>query len=53
MEWDTLSHPTSPENKFKKSLLKSLFDILNSEDNYIDMPTFFIKKVKLAKNLKN
>ena len=31
-----------PKNKFKNTLLKSLFDILNSEDNYIDMPTFFI-----------
>ena len=39
-----------PKNKFKKTLHKLLFDILNLEDDYIDMPTL-IKKVKLAKNV--
>ena len=39
-----------PNNKFKKTLRKLLFDILNSEDDYIDTPTL-IKKVKLAKNV--
>ena len=39
-----------PKNKFKKTLRKLLFDILNSEDDYIDTPTL-IKKVKLAKNV--
>ena len=39
-----------PKDTFKKTLRKFLFDILNSEDNYIDTPTL-IKKVKLAKNV--
>ena len=39
-----------PKNKFKKTLRKLLFDILNSEDNYIDTTTL-IKKVNLAKNV--
>ena len=41
------------KNKFKKTLCKLLFDILNSEDDtiYIDMPNL-IKKVKLAQNVK-
>ena len=39
-----------PKNKFKKTLRKLLFDILNSEDDYIDTPTL-IKKVKLARNV--
>ena len=34
--------------KFKKTLRKLLFDILNREDDYIDTPTL-IKKEKLAK----
>ena len=38
-----------PKNK-KKTLRKLLFDILNSEDEYIDTPTL-IQKVKLAKNV--
>ena len=38
-------------NKFKKTLRKLLFDILNSEDGYIDTPTL-ITKVKLTKNVK-
>ena len=38
-----------PKNKFKKTLRKLLFDILNSDD-YIDTPTL-IKKVKLARNV--
>ena len=37
-------------NKFKKTLRKLLFDILNSEDDYIDTPTL-ITKVKLTKNV--
>ena len=41
-----------PKNKFKKTLHKLLFDILNSEDDYIGTPTL-IKKVKLAKNVEN
>ena len=41
----------SPKNKFKKTLHKLLFDILNSGDDYIDTPTL-ITKVKLAKNVK-
>ena len=40
----------NPKNKFKKTLRKLLFDILNSEDDYIDTPTI-IKKIKLAKNV--
>ena len=39
-----------PKNTFKKTLRKFLFDILNSDDDYIDTPTL-IKKVKLAKNV--
>ena len=39
-----------PKNKFKRRLRKLLFDILNSEDDYIDTPTL-IEKVKLAKNI--
>ena len=39
-----------PKNKFKKTLRKLLFDILNSEDDYIETPTL-IKKVNLAKNV--
>ena len=39
-----------PKNKFKKTLRKLLFDILDSEEHYIDTPTL-IKKVKLAKNV--
>ena len=39
-----------PKNKFKTTLRKLLFDILNSEDDYIDTPTL-IEKVKLAKNV--
>ena len=39
-----------PKNKFKKTLRKLLFDILNSEDDYIDTPTLS-KKVNLAKNV--
>ena len=35
--------------KFKKTLHKLLFDILNYEGDYIDMPTL-IEQVKLAKN---
>ena len=38
------------KNKVKKTLRKLLFDILNSEDDYIDTPTL-IKKVKLARNV--
>ena len=34
-----------PKNKFKQTLLKLLFNILNSEDDCIDTPTL-IKKVK-------
>ena len=37
-----------PKNKFKKTLRKTLFDILNSEDNYINTPAL-IKKVKMSK----
>ena len=37
-------------NKSKKTLRKLLFDILNSEDDYIDTPTL-ITKVKLTKNV--
>ena len=37
-------------NKFKKTLRKLLFDILNSEDDYIDTPAL-ITKVKLTKNV--
>ena len=37
-------------NKFKKTLRKLLFDILNSEDDYIDTPTL-ITKVKLTKKV--
>ena len=36
-----------PKNKLKKTLFKLGFDILNSEDDYIDIPTS-IKKVNLA-----
>ena len=36
-----------PKNKFKKTLFKLGFDILSSEDDYIDIPTS-IKKVNLA-----
>ena len=39
-----------PKNKFKTTVCKLIFDILNSEDDYIDTPTL-IKKVKLAKNI--
>ena len=39
-----------PKNKFKKTLCKLLFDILNSEDDCIDMPTL-IKKVQWAKHV--
>ena len=39
-----------PKNKFKKTPCKVLFDILNSEDDYIDTPTLG-KKVKLTKNV--
>ena len=39
-----------PKNKLQKTLRKLLFDILNSEDDYIDTPTL-IKKVNLAKNV--
>ena len=39
-----------PNNKFKKTLRKLLFAILNREDDNIDTPTF-IKRVKLAKNV--
>ena len=39
-----------PKNKFKKTLCKLFFDILNSESDSIDTPTL-IKKVKLAKNV--
>ena len=38
------------KNKFKKTLRKLLFDILNSEYDYINTPTL-IKKVKLGKNV--
>ena len=38
------------KNKCKKTLRKLLFDILNSEYDYIDTPTL-IKRVKLAKNV--
>ena len=41
-----------PKNKFKKTLCKLLFDILNSEDDNIDTPTL-IKKVQLAKYVEN
>ena len=30
-------------NKFKKTLRKLLFDILNSEDDYIDTPTLITR----------
>ena len=40
----------NPKNNFKKTLRKLLFDILNSEDDYIDTLTI-IKKIKLAKNV--
>ena len=39
-----------PKNKFKKTLRKLLFDILNSGDDYIDTPTL-IEKVQLAKHV--
>lgn len=40
-----------PTNNFKKKTLhKLLFDTLNSEDYYIDMPNL-IQKVILAKNV--
>ena len=39
-----------PKNKFKKTLRKLLFDILNSEDDYTDTPTL-IEKLNLAKNV--
>ena len=39
-----------PKNKFKTTLRKLLFNILNSEVDCIDTPTL-IKKVKLAKNI--
>ena len=39
-----------PKNKLQKTLRKLLFDILNSEDDYIDTPTVS-KKVNLAKNV--
>ena len=38
------------KNKCQKTLRKLLFDILNSEYDYIDTPTL-IKRVKLAKNV--
>ena len=40
-----------PKNKFKKNTLQITFGILNSEDDYIDMPNL-IKIVKLTKNVK-
>ena len=46
MEGDTLSHL----NKCKK-IRKLLSDMLNSEHDFIDMPSL-IKKVKLARNAK-
>ena len=48
--WDEIPRNIGhlPKNKFKKTLRKLLFDILNSEGDYIDTPTL-IKKVKLAK----
>ena len=46
MEGDTLSHL----NKFKK-IRKLLSDMLNSEHDFIDMPSL-IEKVKLARNVK-
>ena len=42
--------PRISSKKKKKTLRKLLFDIVNSEDAYIDTPTL-IKKVKLAKNV--
>ena len=36
-----------PKNKLKATVRKLLFDILHSEDDYIDTP-ILIKKVKLA-----
>ena len=39
-----------PKNKFKKTLRKLLFDILNSGDDYIDTPTL-TEKVQLAKHV--
>ena len=39
-----------PENKLKKNTLQTTFDILNSEDDYFEMPTL-IKKVQLAKHV--
>ena len=41
---------SSPRIKFKKTLHKLLFDILNLEGDYIDTPTL-IEYVKLAKNI--
>ena len=40
----------SPENEVQKNTLQIAFDILNSEDDYIDTPTL-IKKVQLAKHV--
>ena len=40
-----IRHPPKNKLKKKKTLRKLLFDILNSEDDYIDAPTL-IKKVK-------
>ena len=50
--WDEIPYNIQqlPKNKFKKTLRRLLFDILNSEDDYIDTPTL-IKKVKLARNV--
>ena len=50
LDIDYLNCNSQRLNKFKKTLRKLLFDILNSEDDYIDTPTL-IKKVKLAKNV--
>ena len=52
MEWNNLSHRHLSNNKFKKTLRKLFFGILNLEYGYIDTFTL-IKKVKLAKNVEN
>ena len=42
-----------PKNEFQKTLRKLLFDILNSDDTYIDTPTLIKKLIKLGKLAKN
>ena len=45
-----IRHLAKNKLKKKKSLRKLFFDILNSEDDYIDTP-ILIKEVKLTKNI--